>query len=253
MMPAVEKHSANNSLRLMYPVAILAGGVASRMRPRTDHVPKALLDVAGQPFIAHQLTLLSEQRITDVIICTGHLGEQIEAFVGDGTPWGLRIRFSYDGPQLLGTGGALRRALPLLGGAAFFVMYGDSYLTCDFNSVSRAFLESNRRGLMTVFRNDNTLGDSNVLFDRGQILGYEKISRPPEMRHIDYGLSVLSPAALTPYPPDTPFDLTRVFQDLLAQGQLAGFEVPDRFFEIGSPEGFRDTAALLAQRTRRSR
>jgi MurNAc alpha-1-phosphate uridylyltransferase len=233
--------------RGMYPVAILAGGVASRMRPHTDNIPKALLDVAGRPFIAHQLTLLREQRITDVIVCAGHLGEQIEAFVGDGSTWGLRVRFSYDGPRLLGTGGALRRALPLLGGAAFFVMYGDSYLTCDFNAVSRAFMESNRRGLMTVFRNDNTLGDSNVLFDRGQIVRYEKISRLPEMRHIDYGLSVLSPPALTTYPADTPFDLTRVFQDLLAQGQLAGFEVPDRFFEIGSPEGFRDTTARLAR------
>lgn len=230
----------------MYPVAILAGGVASRMRPRTDTVPKALLDVAGQPFIAHQLTLLRDHQITDVVLCVGHFGEQIEAFVGDGRAWGLRVRYSMDGAVLQGTGGALRRARPLLGDI-FFVMYGDSYLPCDFSAVSRAFTKSNRRGLMTVFRNDNTLGASNVLFDRGQIVRYDKVSPAPDMRHIDYGLTILTAAALAPYPPDAPFDLSRVYQDLIAEGQLAGLEVPDRFFEIGSPDGLRDTEALLAQ------
>jgi NDP-sugar pyrophosphorylase family protein len=229
----------------MLPVAILAGGVASRMRPRTDTVPKALLEVAGQPFIAHQLTLLREQGIADVVVCTGHLGEQIEEFVGDGGPWGLRVRYSYDRPHLLGTGGALRRARPLLG-RAFFVMYGDSYLTCDFTAVARAFIASDRCGLMTVFRNDNTLGDSNVQFDDGEIVRYDKAPRGVGMQHIDYGLSVLKPEALDPYPDDTAFDLVRVFQDLLAQRQLAGFEVFDRFFEIGSPDGLRDTEARLA-------
>jgi N-acetyl-alpha-D-muramate 1-phosphate uridylyltransferase len=230
----------------MYPVAILAGGVASRMQPRTDRMPKALLDVAGQPFIAHQLTLLRNQQITDVVLCVGHLAQQIEAFVGDGRAWQLRVRYSLDGPVLLGTGGALRRAQPLLGDI-FFVLYGDSYLTCDFSAVARAFRESQRRGLMTVFRNDNTLGASNVLFDRGRIVRYDKVSPRPDMRHIDYGLTILTSAALAAYPPDAPFDLSRVHQDLLAQGQLAGLEVPDRFFEIGSPEGLRDTEALLAQ------
>jgi N-acetyl-alpha-D-muramate 1-phosphate uridylyltransferase len=230
----------------MYPVAILVGGVASRMRPHTDKVPKALITVAGRPFIAHQLTLLRDQQITDVVLCAGHLGEQIEEFVGDGRAWALRVRYSLDGPRLLGTGGALRRALPLLGDV-FFVMYGDSYLPCDFSAVSRAFAASNRRGLMTVFRNDNTLGASNVLFDRGHLVRYDKESPGPGMRHIDYGLAILTAAALAPYPPDAPFDLSRVYQDLIAEGQLAGFEVPDRFFEIGSPEGLRDTEALLAQ------
>jgi NDP-sugar pyrophosphorylase family protein len=231
---------------LIYPVAILAGGVASRMRPRTDSVPKALIDVAGRPFIAHQLTLLGRQQITDVVLCVGHLGEQIEALVGDGHAWGVRVRYSYDGPVLLGTGGALRRAQPLLGDT-FFVMYGDSYLPCDFTVVSRAFAASNRRGLMAVFRNDDTLGASNVLFDRGRIVRYDKVSPGPDMRYIDYGLAILTTEALAPYPPDAPFDLSQVYQDLIAQGQLAGFEVPDRFFEIGSPDGLRDTVALLAQ------
>jgi NDP-sugar pyrophosphorylase family protein len=230
----------------MYPVAILAGGVASRMRPRTDRVPKALLEVAGQPFIAHQLARLHDQQVTDVVLCVGHFAEQIEQFVGDGRAWGLRVRYSLDGRVLLGTGGALRRALPLLGDT-FFVLYGDSYLRCDFLTVSRAFAASRRRGLMTVFRNDNTLGASNVLFDRGQVVQYDKASPAPGMRHIDYGLSILTAAALAAYAPDTPFDLAQVYQDLIAQAQLAGVEMPERFFEIGSPEGLRETEALLAQ------
>ena len=230
----------------MYPIAILAGGVASRMRPRTDTIPKALLDVGGQPFIAHQLALLRGQQITDVVLCVAHFGAQIQEFVGDGGAWGLRVRYSIDEPVLLGTGGALRHARPLLGDT-FFVMYGDSYLRCDFSLVSRAFRASQRLGLMTVFRNGNTLGPSNVVFDHGQITRYDKAVRGPEMQHIDYGLAVLTAAALDPYPSGTAFDLMRVYQDLVATEQLAGLEIPDRFYEIGSPEGLRDTQALLAR------
>jgi NDP-sugar pyrophosphorylase family protein len=231
----------------MYPVAILAGGVASRMRPRTDAVPKALLPVAGLPFVAHQLARLRDQQIGDVVLCVGHLGDQIAAYVGDGRAWSLRVRYSADGPRLLGTGGALRQALSLLGDV-FFVMYGDSYLLCDFTAVARAFEASSRLGLMTVFRNDNALGASNVLVDRGQIVRYDKVSPGPDMRHIDYGLAVLTSAALAPCPTGEPFDLTRVYQDLIADRQLAAFEVEDRFFEVGSPDGLRDTEALLAER-----
>jgi len=235
----------------MFPIAILAGGVASRMRPRTDRIPKALLEVAGRPFIAHQLALLREQHVTDVVLCVGHFASQIEAYVGDGRAWDVRVRYSVDGPMLLGTGGALRQAQPLLG-ETFFVMYGDSYLPCDFAAVARAFTASGQRALMTVFRNDNSLGASNVLFEHGRIARYDKMLATPDMRHIDYGLTVLTSAPLEPYPADTPFDLSRVYQDLVAQGQLAGLEIPERFFEIGSPEGLRDTEALLAQPRPRS-
>ena len=228
----------------MYPVAVLAGGIATRMRPRTDRVPKALLEVAGKPFVSHQLTLLRRQRVRDVVLCVGHLGDQIEAFVRDGVGWNLRVQYSFDGPTLLGTGGALRRALPLLGDA-FFVMYGDSYLPCDFGAVAGAFASSGRRGLMTVFRNDNAFGASNVQFEHGRIVRYDKAMRSPEMHHIDYGLGVLTRAALLPYPADAPLDLARVYQDLIGKGELAGFDVPERFFEIGSPEGLRDTEAHL--------
>jgi N-acetyl-alpha-D-muramate 1-phosphate uridylyltransferase len=230
----------------MYPVAILAGGIASRMRPYTDAMPKALLPVAGHPFIGHQLSLLRDQGVTDVVLCVGHLGEQIREFVGDGGEWRMRVSYSFDGPALLGTGGALRQALPLLGDTCF-VLYGDSYLRCDFAAVARAFAESNRAGLMTVFRNDNTLEPSNVKFDRGEILAYDKTSPSPDMRHIDYGLSVFAARAVARYPEGERFDLSHIHKELVAAHQLAGFEVSERFFEIGSPQGLRDTETLLSR------
>ena len=234
----------------MYPVAILAGGIAVRMRPRTDSLPKALLPVAGQPFIAHQLDRLRDQQITHVVLCVGHLGEQIREFVADGERWQIQVRYSIDGPTLLGTGGALRRALPLLGDA-FFVLYGDSYLRCDFASVARAFIESKRPGLMTVYRNDNALEPSNVRFEHGEVMKYDKESPSRQMFHIDYGLSVLSAAVVRSYPEGERFDLSRIHQDLVAARQLAGVEVPERFFEIGSPGGLRDTELLLRSKTSR--
>ena len=141
----------------------------------------------------------------------------------------------FDGGTLLGTGGALKRALPVLGDA-FFVLYGDSLLTCDLPAVERAFRASGRAGLMTVFRNDDRWDRSNVLFEDGRLLRYDKVNRTPDMRHIDYGLGVLTDRALAPVPPDRPFDLAAVYQRLLADGDLAGFEVTDRFYEIGSPK-----------------
>jgi MurNAc alpha-1-phosphate uridylyltransferase len=232
----------------MYPVAILAGGIATRMRPRTDRIPKALLDVAGRPFIAHQLEWLQRQGIDRVVLCVGHLHEQIEAFVGDGRAWNLRVQYSLDGPTLLGTGGAIRRALPLLG-ETFFLLYGDSYLPCDYAAVARAFAASGCDGLMTVFRNDNRLEPSNVLFHDGRVVSYDKRRPNADMHHIDYGLGVLTAAALSAYPEGEPFDLARVYEDLSAAGRLAGLEMPERFYEIGSPDGLRDTEALLARRT----
>ncbi len=120
------------------PVALLAGGLATRLRPLTERMPKILIDVGGQPFAVHQMELLRQQGVTDVVLCVGHLGEQVQATLGDGGRWAIRLQYVFDGPRLLGTGGALRRALPLLG-SAFFVMYGDSYLRCPFASVQAAF------------------------------------------------------------------------------------------------------------------
>ncbi len=151
------------------PAAILAGGLATRLGPLTEGLPKSLVEVAGQPFIVHQLRLLHRNGITQIVLCVGHLGEQIQAAVGDGRRWGVHLEYSFDGPQLMGTGGAIRQALPLLGDR-FFVLYGDSYLDCDYQAARRAFAASGKLALMTVFRNENRWDPSNVVFQDGQIL-----------------------------------------------------------------------------------
>jgi N-acetyl-alpha-D-muramate 1-phosphate uridylyltransferase len=226
------------------PVAVLAGGLATRLRPVSETVPKSLIEVAGRPFAEHQLDWLRSQGIDRVVFCVAYRGEMIREALGDGTRWKLSIEYVFDGQPLLGTGGALKRALPVLG-EAFFVLYGDSLLTCDLAAVERAFVASGCAGLMTVFRNDDQWDRSNVRFEDGQLLQYDKSQRTPAMRHIDYGLGVLTPRALAPFPPDHPFDLAPVYQRLLAAGDLAAVEVFDRFYEIGSPEGLDETRMFL--------
>ncbi len=228
-------------------LALLAGGLATRMRPSTLTTAKSMLSVAGQPFLAHQLRLLAGQGVTDIVICAGHLSTQIEEFAGDGSRWGCTLRYSHDGREPLGTGGALRRALPLLG-CEFFVMYGDSYLTARFSDVWQAFWQSGKQGLMTVFANQGRWDASNIVFEDGEIQQYSKKYRGPAMRHIDYGLSCLTADALQRWPEGAAFDLAEVMRDLLTRDQLAAFEVAERFYEIGSPEGLLDAEAMLRTR-----
>ncbi len=228
----------------MLPVAILAGGVATRLRPLSERLPKALVPVAGRPFAEHQAELLRSQGSSRVVWLVGYRADQIETALGDGSRWGMRFEYLNDGPTLLGTGGALLRALPALGDA-FFVMYGDSYLQGDFAAVEAVFRASGRAGLMTVYRNDGQWGTSNVEFADGRILRYDKRDLTPDMRHIDWGLGILTPRAFDGFAEGEPLDLARVYQDLLARGELAAFEVSNRFYEIGSPQGFRETEEYL--------
>lgn len=233
----------------MFPVAILAGGLATRLRPMTERVPKALIEVAGRPFIYRQLDFLREQGVTRVVLCIGYLGEQIEALIGDGAAFDLVVRYSRDGPALLGTGGALKRALPLLG-QRFFVLYGDSFLPCDFQKVQRAFLASSRSALMTVLHNRGQWDKSNVMFRNGEIVEYNKHATRPEMEYIDYGLGILSADVFAGYSERTPFDLADIYHQLSRAGKLAGHEVYERFYEIGSPEGLGDTEAFFSKKDR---
>jgi NDP-sugar pyrophosphorylase family protein len=227
-----------------WPVAILAGGLAKRLRPITGTIPKALVTIAGVPFLAHQLRLLHSAGLRRIIICAGYLGEMIEAEFGDGASFDLRIQYSFDGPRLLGTGGALKQALPLLG-RRFFVLYGDSYLPIDYRKAALAFGSDDKKGLMTVYRNEGRWDASNVQFDAGQILGYDKERRTPEMHHIDYGLGILRAESLASWPDEEPFDLADVYRHLLSENQLSGHEVTERFYEIGSPEGLAELDAFL--------
>lgn len=227
------------------PVAILAGGLATRLRPLTETIPKALIEVAGAPFVDHQLGLLKRNGYRDVVFCVGYLGAMLQRHVGDGERFGLNVRYVDDGPTLLGTGGALRKAAPLLGDA-FAVLYGDAYLPIDYARVEAAFRDCGRPALMTVYCNRDLYDRSNVVFRDGVVVRYDKSCRTPEMEYIDYGLSVIQSSVLEGYPER--FDLAKVFTALSMAGKLAGFEVTQRFFEIGSPAGLAEAENYLRSR-----
>jgi N-acetyl-alpha-D-muramate 1-phosphate uridylyltransferase len=232
------------------PVAILAGGLATRLRPVTEQTPKALLDVAGKPFLVRQLGYLKDQGLDHVVICVGFLGNQIEEAIGDGSSFGLSVKYSQDWPQLLGTGGALRKALPLIG-SEFFILYGDSYLPIDFRAVEQAFLTSGKPALMTVQRNVDRWDKSNVLFREKRIVEYNKRSPAAGMKHIDYGLGVMSADVLLKEDAAGPFDLADVYHKLSTSGRLAGYEIEERFYEIGSPKGLMDAVNYFEAKDRR--
>jgi NDP-sugar pyrophosphorylase family protein len=236
------------SAPLDIPVAILAGGLATRLRPVTEKIPKSLVPVAGKPFLAHQLELLHARGIRHAVLCIGYLGEMIQRDFGDGNAFGVRLDYSFDGPKLLGTGGALKRALPLLGDE-FFVLYGDSYLPVEYRPIAEFFRHSGKLGCMTVYRNEGRYDTSNVVFRNGEIAVYDKQNRPPEMRHIDYGLSLFKASAFDSYSANRPFDLAGVMGRLVREKQLAGYEIRERFYEIGSPAGLAELETLLQSKS----
>jgi NDP-sugar pyrophosphorylase family protein len=227
-----------------WPVAILAGGLATRLRPVTDKMPKALLSVAGEPFLVHQLRLLRSHGLRKIVLCVGYLGDMIKAKLGDGRDLGLQIAYSFDGPSLLGTGGALKRALPKLD-ERFLVTYGDSYMPVDYSVIVEAFVRSGKPALMTVLQNEGRWDASNVWFEAGELLRYDKKLRTPEMRHIDYGIAVLNAAVFASFPDNRAFDLADVYSRLVSEKALAAYEVKQRFFEIGSRQGLAELDSML--------
>lgn len=228
----------------MPPIAVLAGGLATRMRPLTEQLPKALLEVAGQPFVAHQLRLFAREGIRDVKLLVGYCWEQIERFVGDGSSFGVQVDYIIDGPTLLGTGGAVRRALGRLG-PEFLVTYCDSWLDAPYAPVVEAFRAGGRPALMCVFRNENRWDTSNAVFENGVVGLYSKGRQLPVMRYIDWGLGMLNAAVFASRPVDEPWDLSELYEELSVAGRLGGYEVAQRFYEIGSPGGFAETDRLL--------
>jgi NDP-sugar pyrophosphorylase family protein len=226
-------------------IAVLAGGLATRMRPLTEKVPKSLLEAAGEPFVAHQLRLFQRQGFSRVVLCTGFLGEMITDFVGDGSRFGLEVLYSPDGPNPMGTGGALCQALPLLG-QEFFVTYGDSYLDVEFAPILEAFHRGGHPGLMTVLHNAGLWDTSNVEFENGEIRRYSK-TPTAAMTYIDFGLAMLSATALK-QAPQPPFDLSQLYSAMVERGEMTGYEVHKRFYEIGSKTGLAETEQYLLSR-----
>jgi NDP-sugar pyrophosphorylase family protein len=231
---------------------ILAGGLAKRLGPLTERIPKALVPVAGRPFADYQLSWLASQGVTDVVLAIGHLGDAIRAFVGAGERWGLCVDYSDEGDVLRGTAGALRLAYGRkLLEPAFGVLYGDSYLTAPIGAAWDEFTATNPAVLMTVYRNDGRWDTSNVEFSRGIVLRYQKGATAAGMHHIDYGFSIIDRDAVMPLiEPAAAVDLGDVYQRLSADGKVRGLEVCERFYEIGSPAGLAELEKLLKEPSR---
>ena len=229
-------------------IAILAGGKATRLGELAATLPKALQPIGDRPFLAWQLDLIAAQGFHDVVLCIGHLGDQIQHALPNITPNGMRVRCSSEGGQALGTGGALKHALPLLSDP-FMVLYGDSYLQDDYVRVFRAFETARADGspaeaMMTIFRNENRFGPSNIEYSGGQILRYEKKARDSRMQYIDWGLGVVTHAAFDTF--RNGFDLADVYQRTLRANRLVAHELHRRFYEIGSPDALNELRNLLA-------
>lgn len=233
---------------------VLAGGLGTRLRPSTEKVPKALIEVAGRPFLDHQLEWLARCGVGDVVLSTGYRGEMIREFVGDGHGWGLRVVHVDEGDDLRGTAGALR----LIADRGelrdrFMVTYGDSYLPIDFGMVWNHFLSRSEPALMTVYENGERWDSSNACFDGENVTRYEKgapVPKPPGMHYIDYGLSAFRKTViLEEVPPGAKADLAGLLHRLSVRGDLAGYEVTQRFYEIGSPQGIRDLEEFLRSRS----
>lgn len=238
----------------MATVVVLAGGLATRLRPISETIPKSLIAINQQPFIFHQLRLLKKQGVSKIVLCVGYLGEMIQKVVGDGSSFGCEILYSFDhlnhldnsNTPLLGTAGAVKRAIPFLEDY-FFVLYGDSYLVCDYQKVQNAFLAENKLALMTVYRNQNKFDKSNVEFSNGKLIDYSKKEYTDLMHYIDYGLSVFSKKAFDLVPANTCYDLADLYYTLLKQNEVAGFEIQERFYEIGSFSGINELEVYLSK------
>lgn len=230
---------------IRYPIVILAGGLATRLRPMTEKIPKALVDVGGEPFIYHQLRLLCSHGFQHIIISAWYRGEMIRDYVGNGSKFGLSVGYVFDGEYALGTAGAIRQALDLVDGP-FFVLYGDSYLPCDYADIQQHFDRHDLPALMTIFRNNGRWDQSNVEILDGQIVRYDKKNPTRQMEFIDYGLGLFFPEVFLPLPVQQPADLIEIYQKLVAEQKLLAYEVKQRFYEIGSFEGLRELDTILS-------
>jgi NDP-sugar pyrophosphorylase family protein len=233
---------ADESASDLPPVCILAGGLGGRLGNRVRDTPKPLLEVAGEPFLFHQLRLLADHGVQEVVLCVGYRGEQIRDRVG-AERYGIAIRYSFDAPGLDGTLGALRRAVPLLG-ERFLVLYGDAYLRIDYTAVARVWRESGLPAVMTVLHNEGRWGTSNAVYRDGLVIRYDKISPTTEMSWIDFGLGGLTAYSLSAVE-DEESDLAKLYGQLAALGRLCGYEACKRFYEIGTPAALVETEAFL--------
>jgi NDP-sugar pyrophosphorylase family protein len=218
---------------------ILAGGLATRLRPITKNIPKGMLPVNGKPFIEYQIKLLKKFKITEIVLCIGHKGEMIENHFKDGSELGVNIQYSRE-ESLLGTGGAIRNAFDLLE-EKFIILYGDAYLNVDYQKIIKYSEEIDSKALLTIYNNENKFDKSNVKFIDNKFVLYDKDKPDSDMKYIDYGMSILSKSIIDKYIPlNEVYDLADCYNQLSIKKELAGFEVNERFYEIGSFSGLKE-------------
>ncbi len=224
---------------------ILAGGLGTRLRPATELVPKAMIPVNGRPFLEYQLELLRGAGVNEFVICVGHLGGAIRTHFGDGRKLGVRISYSDDGPRLLGPAGALKRAEPLLDDS-FFVTYGDAYLRVEYATMMKRLLSTRALGMMSVYRNDNRHGISDLLVRRGWVLRYDK-KGGRGMRWINFGVTALRRGALAFIPQGREVGEEEFYGTLIARRELLAFPVRKRFYEIGNPASLAEFGRVVSR------
>ncbi len=227
-------------------VAILAGGLATRLRPLTAEIPKSLIQIQGKPFLKYQLDSLKKGGVEDLVLCVGYLGEQIERYFGNGKEFGVNISYSYEGKNLLGTAGALKNAQNLLEDT-FFTMYGDSYLFLDFSAVMSYFKNQDKLALMTVYKNRDRYDESNTVIAGNLVKYYSKKEKTEGMVYIEYGANIFRKEVLEFIPEDQPYTLEALFPKLIEQEQLLAYEMPERFYQIGSPQGLEEFKGYISQ------
>ena len=223
---------------------IVAGGLATRLGELSECTPKSMIMVAGKPFLEHQIRLLALGGIYDIVLCIGHFGQRIREVFGDGHRYGVTIRYSDEGTSPIGTGGALRKAAPLLKDP-FMLMWGDSYLLLDYSDVWKSLNDPTLDGVMVVYRNENRHVQSNVAIDHDRVVVYDKSKMG--FHYVDNGLSVLRKRVLERVPLVEPFAIEKVFGELAAEGRLGAYETTQRFYEIGSPQGVSELEAFLSK------
>ncbi|RME17436.1 MAG: nucleotidyl transferase [Bdellovibrio sp.] len=232
------------------PIVILAGGLATRLKPISEAIPKSLMDINGQPFLKHQISLLQKEGLRKVYLCVGHLSEKIKEFLDFSPPKDIEIKIIDDGKPLKGTGGALKEASKQIKEDCFFVTYGDSYLPINFKKVFEYYISQNQPALMTIYKNQNAFDKSNVIFKNGQIKDYDKNKTSPDMQYIDYGLMIFQKSLFKSISHSYPFDLSLILSDLVKNNLVAAYEVFERFYEIGTPKGIQSLKNYLYRKER---
>ena len=225
-------------------IAILTGGLGTRLNKLTTKTPKSLILIDNKPFLEYQIDFLKEGGIKDIVLCTGHLGEQIHRHFGSGKKYALNIKYSHE-DKPLGTAGALKKSQDLLNDT-FFTMYGDSYVFVNFGEIMSYFKSQDKLALMTVYHNSDRYDRSNTSIQGNLVKKYSKKDRSKDTEYIDYGVNIFRKSVLDLIPQNQFYSLEDLLPNLIKQEQLLAYEVYDRFYEIGSPEGLEDFENFIA-------